>query len=130
MPTKREEDLAKCIFNLKTNEQIDELPKINQREVVVFGELGKEVDDENSENAYCKITNVDNTQRFYVKKGFDGKLLNPKGLYEEMEHKRKRKEEYRRWKYKEVPEKSFNYYMSYLQTGNVAYLLNAEREAF
>ncbi len=67
--------------------------------------------------------------RYFVKSGPHGKLFNPIGLYSEGHGNRFiAKSGKNLWAFKEVNNKVFDLYVSFLKTKNTAWLTNAERE--
>jgi len=76
-----------------------------------------------------KIYRADNTHRFYVRVSNNGKLYNPISIYGEEKINtfldRVCKDSV---KFKEVNEKTFDLYIGFLNTKNIAWLNNAERE--
>jgi len=67
--------------------------------------------------------------RYFVKSGPHGKLFNPIGLYSEGRGNRfMAKSGKNLWAFKEVNNKVFDLYVSFLKTKNTAWLTNAERE--
>jgi len=86
------------------------------------------INDENK--ALAKIVAVDDhPNRYYIKVGTYGKIYNPIGLYTEG-HSEKflSKIGRKQFEYKEVNQRVFNMYVSFLTTKNMAWLNNAERE--
>lgn len=72
---------------------------------------------------------VGNKIRYFVKAGPYGKLFNPIGLYSEGRGNRfMAKSGKNLWSFKEVNNKVFDLYVSFLKTKNTAWLTNAERE--
>ena len=81
-------------------------------------------------NAYAlKIERGERIQH-YVKRGKEGKLYNPIGLYatgnagKQLRHAGKPL-----WELKATSERVFNFYIQFLKTTNLAWLTNAERES-
>lgn len=109
-----------------------------RREVQCYTILGSQefFDDNNKprtndENkALAKCVHVGNhPPRFYIKVGTYGKIYNPIGLYSEG-HSEKflAKIGRKQFEYKEVNQKVFDMYITFLTTKNLAWLNNAERE--
>lgn len=72
---------------------------------------------------------VNTKTRYFVKAGPYGKLFNPIGLYSEGRGNRfMAKSGKNLWSFKEVNNKVFSLYVSFLKTKNTAWLTNAERE--
>lgn len=72
---------------------------------------------------------VNTKTRYFVKAGPYGKLFNPIGLYSEGHGNRfVAKSGKNLWSFKEVNNKVFDLYVSFLKTKNTAWLTNAERE--
>lgn len=86
------------------------------------------INDENK--ALAKMVSVDNNpNRYYIKVGTYGKIYNPIGLYSEGQSERfLSKIGRKQFEYKEVNQKVFDMYVSFLSTKNIAWLNNAERE--
>lgn len=82
---------------------------------------------ENDKVVAKKIVNT--KPRYFVKSGPYGKLFNPIGLYSEGRGNRFiAKSGKNLWSFKEVNNKVFDMYVSFLRTKNTAWLTNAERE--
>lgn len=86
------------------------------------------ISDENKALAKA-VTVGSRPTRFYIKVGTYGKIYNPIGLYSEGKNEKflskiGRKE----FEYKEVNQKVFDMYVTFLTTKNLAWLNNAERE--
>ena len=65
--------------------------------------------------------------KYYLKRGRYGRLFNPIGLYSEgMSHRRRNG--IPEWTYKPSQKKTFELYINFLKTKNIAWLNNAERE--
>lgn len=72
---------------------------------------------------------VNTKTRYFVKAGPYGKLFNPIGLYSEgLGNRFVAKSGKNLWSFKEVNNKVFDLYVSFLKTKNTAWLTNAERE--
>jgi hypothetical protein len=75
-----------------------------------------------------KITN-NNVSKYYVKIGAYGRLFNPMGMFSEGKNEKflskiGRKE----YEFKQVNNRIFDMYLSFLSSKNIAWLNNAERE--
>jgi hypothetical protein len=83
-----------------------------------------------SDNDKVVAKKIVNTKtRYFVKSGPYGKLFNPIGLYSEGRGNRFiAKSGKNLWTFKEVNNKVFSLYVSFLKTKNTAWLTNAERE--
>lgn len=85
---------------------------------------------EEKNTVVAKSIQIDNNPlRYYIKVGTYGKIYNPIGLYSEGKNtkflsKIGRKE----FEFKEVNQKVFDLYTTFLSTKNIAWLNNAERE--
>jgi hypothetical protein len=65
--------------------------------------------------------------KYYLKRGRYGRLFNPIGLYSEgMSHRQRHG--IPEWIYKSSKKETFEYYINFLKTKNIAWLNNAERE--
>jgi len=82
---------------------------------------------EQSEYAYAKKTFNGNRYRYYVKMNQRGDLYNPRGLYEGGYQRKKHESGEPIWAFREVNLRAFELYTSFLKTGNIAWLHNAER---
>ncbi|NDB58966.1 hypothetical protein EB001_10995, partial [bacterium] len=68
-------------------------------------------------------------RKFFIKIGTYGKVFNPIGMYSEgQNNKFLSKIGRQEWQFKEVNEKTFDLYLNFLSTKNIAWLSNAERE--
>jgi len=150
----REEELDTAIWRPKDNAPIDE---VGVTQVLVFTLLGKEdyrvdeygndqedgfplladaedehgdeVSAEDQEAAYAKSIQNGNVVKYYTRRGHDGKLFNPIGMYEENRHsKTKHVGIGEIWTFKEVNRTVFLHYLNFLKTINVAWLTTAQRE--
>jgi len=85
-------------------------------------------DDEDKALAKSVVIN-NKPPKFYIKIGTYGKIYNPIGLYTEG-HSQKflAKIGKKQFEYKEVNQKVFDMYITFLKTKNLAWLNNAERE--
>lgn len=84
---------------------------------------------ENNKVVAKSLSVEDKPKRYYIKVGTYGKIYNPIGLYSEGKNSKflakiGRKE----FEFKEVNQKVFDLYVSFLTTKNLAWLNNAERE--
>jgi hypothetical protein len=83
-----------------------------------------------AENVFAKkILRADGTYKYMIKKDSNGKLYNPISIYGQEQNKtfldRVCKSNS---KFVQVNQKTFDYYVAFLSTKNIAYLNNAERE--
>jgi hypothetical protein len=113
--TKPEDRFVECYTVIGNHEFIDDEnhPRIN---------------DENK--ALAKSVQIgQKPAKYYIKIGTYGKIYNPIGLYSEG-HSEKflSKIGRKQFEYKEVNQKTFNMYLNFLGTKNLAWLNNAERE--
>ena len=93
-------------------------------------QTGKITPAEELKNAYAKVTYTGTKARYYVKRSGSGKFYNPIGTYEEGRHTKQLKHAGKaEWEYKEVNNRVFINYLNFLRSRNLAWLLNAEREA-
>ena len=80
-------------------------------------------------DAYAAKVVVGRTTKHYIKKGKYGRLFNPIGLYSEGNAKKNMKHAGKmEWTLQTVNARTFNFYLNFLRTKNLAYLNNAERE--
>lgn len=85
---------------------------------------------DNEDKALAKRVTIDGRPtKFYIKVGTYGKIYNPIGLYSEG-HSEKflAKIGRKQFEFKEVNQKIFDMYVTFLSTKNLAWLNNAERE--
>lgn len=113
--TSKEEKIIECYTILGNHKYLDSLNR-------------PRIDDEDKALAKT-ITTGDRPSRFYIKVGTYGKIYNPIGLYSEG-HSEKflSKIGRKQFEFKEVNQKIFDMYVSFLSTKNLAWLNNAERE--
>lgn len=82
-----------------------------------------------SKNVVAKLIANQSGNKFFIKIGTYGKVFNPIGMYSEgQNNKFLSKIGRQEWQFKEVNEKTFNLYLNFLSTKNIAWLSNAERE--
>ena len=75
-----------------------------------------------------KISIGDRT-KYYIKRGTDGRLFNPIGIFSEGTSTRQLKHAGKpMWDFKETRPEIFDLYINFLLTKNISYLKNAERE--
>jgi hypothetical protein len=87
------------------------------------------VNDEAQALAKKIINTKANTSRYFIKIGTYGRPYNPIGLYSEgQNNKFLTKAGKPLYTFKEVNEKTFNFYINFLTTKNTAWLSNTERE--
>jgi hypothetical protein len=90
---------------------------------------GHPVTSNEKDNTCAKFKNSDDRPRFFIKVGLHGKIYNPIGMYSEgTAGKFLSRIGKQAWQYKEVNQKVFNMYLSFLKTKNIAWLNNAQRE--
>lgn len=71
-----------------------------------------------------------NKNVYYVKIGPDGKMFNPIGMFtENMQAKINQVKGRMDFRWVTVTKSSFDFYLKFLKTRNISYLLNAERES-
>jgi hypothetical protein len=120
-------------FTIKQDNSLD-----NQKKVELFTIVGKHdyidsdknprLNKETSEVCAKKILS-DKATKFYIKTGLYGKIYDPIGLYTEgTGAKFLAKTGKKAWEFKQVNQKVFEMYVSFLKTKNKAWLTNAERE--
>lgn len=86
------------------------------------------IDDEDKALAKC-VHVGSKPPKYYIKVGTYGKIYNPIGLYSEgKSEKFLAKIGRKQFEYKEVNQKIFDMYVTFLTTKNLAWLNNAERE--
>lgn len=90
----------------------------NHPDVIIYAE--------SSDDAYAKKTFNGNRSRFYIKANHQGEFYSPLGIYEEKGATQLRHGE-PMWKFREVNQRIFDMYASFLKTKNIAWLKNAER---
>lgn len=103
---------------------LDDLLRVKQKEEVTYFTFngsedkiidGKPVRRKKDKYAYASQSG----NKYMIKIDDRGQFMNPRGMY-------KQEAKYDRWI--NVSEKVFNYYLSFLKTGNKLYLTHAERE--
>jgi len=68
-------------------------------------------------------------EKFFVKSGVDGILFDPWGIMSEgSQSKFDKLRGKQSWEFKSVPKRAFEFYKTFLQTRNIAWKVNAERE--
>ena len=83
----------------------------------------------NHKNAYAIKISVGDRTKYYVKRGNDGRIFNPIGMFSEGDSTRQLKHAGKAaWNFKEIKADIFDLYINFLLTKNVSYLKNAERE--
>jgi hypothetical protein len=84
------------------------------------------------DNAVAKKISTEEANSFYVKRGTSGleatRLLNVNSMWYDKDKVFNKKIGKNVFEYSKVTETCFNLYLRFLQTKNVAYLRNAERE--
>lgn len=84
---------------------------------------------EDSKKVLAKKIEYENRTKYFVKVGTYGKIYNPIGLYSEGHaNKFLSKIGKKAFDFQEVSPKTFDNYLSFLKTKNLAWLHNAERE--
>jgi hypothetical protein len=82
-----------------------------------------------SKKVLAKKVEYENRTKYYIKVGTYGKIYNPIGLYSEGHvNKFLSKIGKKAFEFQEVNSKTFDFYLSFLKTKNLAWLHNAERE--
>jgi hypothetical protein len=82
-----------------------------------------------SSDVFAKLIANQSGRKFFIKIGTYGKVFNPIGMYSEgQNNKFLSKIGRQEWQFKEVNEKTFDLYLNFLSTKNIAWLSNAERE--
>ena len=79
------------------------------------------------DDAYAKKTYNGKRYRYYAKMNQRGDLYSPFGLYEEWQTKQKKDSGEPIWQFKEINQRVFELYTSFLKTKNKAWLQNANR---
>lgn len=80
----------------------------------LYGEAGSIIEDETL-SFTKRVTNSDGTEKFYLRKS-GKKLFNPR--INSVSDTTSSKNKNPKWKFKEVSQKAFDYYMDFLNTGN------------
>lgn len=104
---------------------------ISQQEDFVDNELQPRCNNEEDKRVCAKkVVRVDGSIKYLIKTGEDRKLYNPVSIYDNNRESGKFLASISRNQnsFKEVNYKSFNMYLRFLKTKNIAYLNNAERE--
>lgn len=142
----READIFDPTSKVTTIEPDRDFGREPKREVVcytIFGQhdyldaddmpclMDGDVTAEENDWACAKTVTIDGNTRFFVKRGDNGRLLNPIGISDEWTHNKFRHQTGKKaWNFMEVNERVFQFYIQFLKTKNTAYHINAEREAF
>lgn len=85
----------------------------------------------NTKNILAKQISSDNTNQtyYYIKVGAHGRIFNPIGMYSEgKQQKFLSKIGKNEFEFEKVNQKTFELYLNFLRTKNIAWLNNAERE--
>jgi hypothetical protein len=84
---------------------------------------------QDSKFTYAKCSTKNDITKYYIKVGTYGKIFNPIGLFSEgKSNKFVAKIGKKEFEFKEVNQKIFDMYTTFLATKNIAWLNNAERE--
>lgn len=150
----RIKEAEEAIFNPNSVEIQDDAPDINfgidpVRDVIVYTSFGKhdylDGDDnpilgDESENslaedrplAFAKEVSVNGrNSSYYVKRASGGRFYNPQGIDDEGRHNKQLHHTGKsKFEYHTVNKRSFEFYVAFLRTRNLAQLRNAERENF
>lgn len=107
----------------------EELFTLNGMEDRVAGDLYI-VEDKNSSNVFAKrILRKNGTQKYMIRLSSNGKLFNPISIYgQEQDNSFLNRVCRSNNKFVEVNSKTFDWYIKFLSSKNVAWLNNAERE--
>lgn len=124
-----------CIFTLNKNKPIDNIESSDTELYTLLG-CHDFIDNHNkprlnkdSKFTYAKTVNKNGIIKFYIKTGTYGRIFNPIGLFSEgKSNKFVAKIGRKEFEFKEVNEKIFDMYTTFLATKNIAWLNNAERE--
>jgi hypothetical protein len=124
-----------CIFTLDKNKAKD--IEVDNT-IGLYTLLGHQdfIDDNNkprlkqdSKLTYAKCSTKNDTTKYYIKVGTYGRIFNPIGLFSEgKSNKFVAKIGKKEFEFKEVNQKIFDMYTTFLATKNIAWLNNAERE--
>ena len=83
---------------------------------------------ENNSNTHAKLVSIGESKRYYIKFNRTGRIFDPCGLYDEIQQTRESRHASRpNWKWRQVSERVFLFYLEYLKTRNKAFFINAER---
>jgi len=106
-----------------------ELFTVSGKEDFLDGERNPQLKSESEEVFARRILRKDGSIKYSVRLSNTGKLFNPLSIYgQEQNHSFLNRVCRSNSKFKEVNEKTFNWYVKFLKTKNVAWLNNAERE--
>jgi hypothetical protein len=115
-------------LNKKTDNKESELFTIIGKHSYIDENENPRVNSETQEVCAKKIISETST-KFYIKTGLYGKIYDPIGLFSEgTSAKFLARAGKKAWDFKEVNQKVFDMYLSFLRTKNKAWLNNAQRE--
>jgi len=124
------QDLSKCMFELDKNKTAEQSASATEYYTILgdqdfLDENGSPRTSIESNKTFAKKQRG----KFYVKLGSYNRMLNPMGLFSEgTENKFLSKIGRQEWIFREVKESTFQLYVKFLSTKNIAWLQNAERE--
>lgn len=118
------------LFNKKTNsEETIEYFTIKGAESFVDDNNRARISEENASALAKKTTRKNGTIKYSIRLGNNGKFYNPVSIYgQEKTHTFLNRICRSNDRFKEVGQKVFNMYLEFLNTKNVSWLINAERE--
>lgn len=118
----------------KINENKEE-PKITEIYYTLYGDHDGTyngfpiLENDNPDKVHAKEVFTDENNYYFIKVGLDGRLYNPLNIFTGAEtFTPKKRQGQQMWKLKKVKREIFFKYIQFLNTRNIAYLKNAERE--
>lgn len=131
-------DIADCIFTPQKNNTVPK-EKVDSNENSYFTTIdhadftdtdGNNRATNDNENVYAKkIIREDNSIKYSVKTDTKGKLFNPMSIYGQEQSNNFLDKTCKDSKFRTVNFKTFEMYIKFLNTKNLSWLYNAEREA-
>ncbi len=126
------EDILVFTISGKENGRVNLDGKIDKTGYPVLADIidkdGQLINAEDLEQAYAKSIKRGRSIFYFVKRGADGKLYNPMGLYTENKHSKITRAGREMWTFSPVDKNTFIHYIKFLSTKNAAWLLTAQRE--
>ena len=135
----RDNELSKAIKPIDKNKPIGGLEDIKSNVTTYYTIIGKHdalsedgfpIVSEKSNDIYAKMVIANNRIKYFIRTDSRGYAYNPMGMFvnERASVHTKELKGIKDKIFAEVNQKSFNYYIQFLKTKNVAWYRNAERE--
>lgn len=124
-----------CIFNPNAQANPNDTPESSDQYFTILGSHDY-IDNNNrprtkneTPSTFAKSITKNDITKFYIKTGTYGKIYNPMGMFSEgKENKFNAKIGKKEYDFKQVNQRIFDLYVTFLSTKNIAWLNNAERE--